>query len=99
MCAVSPGDSSALPGSCGEDTPPPPRSFCLFGGIFGSGVWDLPQQGIKPVPPAWVAHSLKRWTAREVLPMVLKGGFPQLASTTSSLSHLQSVALPCPTSL
>lgn len=75
--------------------------LCLFvclGGFFGRGVWDLPQQGIKPVPPAWVAQSLRRWTAKEVLPMFLKGGFPQLASTTSSLSHLRPVALLCPTS-
>ena len=92
---MSPGDSSALPGSCGEDTPPPPMSFCLFGGVFGRGVWDLPQQGIKPVPPAWVTHS-ETLDCQEVLPMVLKGGFPQLASTTSSLSHLQPVALLCP---
>ena len=57
VCAVSPGDSSALPESCGEDTPPPPMSSCLFGGFFGRGVWDLPQQGIKPVPPARVTQS------------------------------------------
>ena len=38
----------------------------VWGAVFGCSVRYLPQQGIKPVPPACVAQSVKHWTAREV---------------------------------
>lgn len=47
-------------------------SFFLASPLLGRWSGDLPQTGIKPVPPVTEVWSLNHWTAREVLPYLKK---------------------------